>query len=98
MSHFFVLDKNQHKIRCERCFVGADKLQKCTQCGFVMYCSKTCQKDDWRTHKLVCKPLSTRDPDVLENDDFMFFKLVANHMVNIIAITERFFKFVYLWC
>jgi len=27
---------------------------KCSQCHCSRYCSKVCQKDDWRTHKLLC--------------------------------------------
>ena len=39
---------------------GADargtKLQCCAACRVVNYCSKACQKADWRRHKAECKP------------------------------------------
>ncbi len=39
---------------------GADarsaKLQNCAACRVVNYCSKACQKADWRRHKAECKP------------------------------------------
>ena len=28
----------------------------CSRCFRVCYCSKKCQKDDWKYHKLLCKP------------------------------------------
>ena len=38
-----------HCISCDN--IG--KL-KCSQCGFIRYCSKACQKKDWKTHKEFC--------------------------------------------
>ena len=39
---------------------GADarstKLQCCAACRVVNYCSKECQKTDWKRHKAECKP------------------------------------------
>ena len=32
---------------------------KCAGCGDVNYCSSTCQKKDWRSHKLTCSRAST---------------------------------------
>jgi len=28
---------------------------KCVQCHSSWYCSKACQKEDWKAHKRVCK-------------------------------------------
>lgn len=30
-------------------------LDKCGRCYKVLYCSRSCQKKDWATHKLTCK-------------------------------------------
>ncbi|KAJ7048619.1 hypothetical protein C8F01DRAFT_1189544 [Mycena amicta] len=42
-----------------RCFVcrgkGKPKMQACSGCGKVRYCSKECQKTDWKAHKPRCK-------------------------------------------
>ncbi|KAJ7489556.1 hypothetical protein FB451DRAFT_1553345 [Mycena latifolia] len=42
-----------------RCFVcrgkGKPKMMKCTACGRVRYCSKDCQRKDWKAHKPQCK-------------------------------------------
>lgn len=34
-----------HKVGCDTC---------CSQCKNVFYCSKDCQTNDWKIHKLVC--------------------------------------------
>ena len=43
-----------------KCFVcrgkGKPKLKMCMVCKKVRYCSKACQKSDWKTHKPKCKP------------------------------------------
>jgi hypothetical protein len=39
-------------------FCGKEGKKKCTQCGCAIYCSRECQKKDWRTsHKPVCTQL-----------------------------------------
>jgi len=47
--------------KCFYCSVDADvkSLKKCGACGWVMYCSKECQKLSWKTtHKFTCSPIS----------------------------------------
>lgn len=29
-------------------------LLRCTRCRFAMYCSRECQKADWKAHKILC--------------------------------------------
>ncbi|KAI1792264.1 hypothetical protein LXA43DRAFT_1133680 [Ganoderma leucocontextum] len=44
--------------RCSRCRKresSALKLLRCGRCRTALYCSKACQKGDWKTHKLQCK-------------------------------------------
>jgi hypothetical protein len=38
---------------CEKCAEFATK--KCAACSMVFYCSSTCQKLDWKFHKVLCK-------------------------------------------
>ncbi len=40
--------------RCQECGQAQDaehRLQRCAGCFIILYCSKTCQKKDWKTHK-----------------------------------------------
>ena len=39
---------------CSACFVKKVKLNKCSCCKTVAYCSTSCQKVHWPKHKLVC--------------------------------------------
>eukprot|EP00961_Rhodomonas_salina_P233637 3157591-Rhodomonas_salina.6 len=38
--------------RCNKC--GEAASQKCSQCRTVLYCSKLCQTQDWKSHKRDC--------------------------------------------
>ncbi|PPQ94681.1 hypothetical protein CVT25_009536 [Psilocybe cyanescens] len=40
---------------CEVC--GKKNTSRCVQCMSVVYCSKECQRSDWKTHKLACKSI-----------------------------------------
>ena len=41
------------KNECEKCVQPAPRM--CSACGLVYYCSLTCQKMDWKFHKVLCK-------------------------------------------
>ena len=41
---------------CNYCKKRSDELRKCTRCRKTNYCSKECQTNDWKEHKIVCKP------------------------------------------
>lgn len=40
-------------MQCNRCRKPA--AQKCGRCRLTFYCSKECQRADWKQHKLVCE-------------------------------------------
>ena len=40
-------------VKCRRCRKQT-KLMKCGKCGNVWYCGATCQKEDWKRHKVFC--------------------------------------------
>ena len=41
---------------CSVCSKEASK--KCSNCKLQFYCSKQCQKEDWKNHKAICKEVS----------------------------------------
>lgn len=42
--------------KCARCDKEAEKLQRCSICYSVSYCSQECQKADLKVHKKFCRP------------------------------------------
>ncbi|KNC51484.1 uncharacterized protein AMSG_07680 [Thecamonas trahens ATCC 50062] len=43
---------------CKVCGKGESR-SRCSRCKAVVYCSRSCQKIDWKAHKQVCVPIST---------------------------------------
>lgn len=43
---------------CQKCGKSDQGYQRCSKCKEVYYCSRECQKDDWKTHKKICGSLS----------------------------------------
>ena len=39
---------------CSYCAIPIEKILKCSKCLDTVYCSKECQKDDWKNHKNLC--------------------------------------------
>jgi hypothetical protein len=46
---------------CERGTAEGLKLSFCKSCRSVSYCSRVCQKTDWKSHKVICKELNVGD-------------------------------------
>ncbi|KAF9345720.1 hypothetical protein BGX26_002811, partial [Mortierella sp. AD094] len=40
--------------RCSKLPTDANPLKRCSKCRVVTYCSRECQKEDWKTHKKLC--------------------------------------------
>ena len=45
---------------CEKKKSAELKLQKCSRCTSVRYCSVACQKQDWKAHKPRCQEIAAR--------------------------------------
>jgi hypothetical protein len=43
------------KLKCEAC--SKDGVKKCGACGEVYYCSRDCQRNDWKKHKGPCQKI-----------------------------------------
>lgn len=47
--------KKKPRRRCANCGEKASVMKKCADCGTVKYCSRECQKQHWKVHKVNCK-------------------------------------------
>ncbi|GAB4815677.1 hypothetical protein N2152v2_002723 [Parachlorella kessleri] len=47
------------RFHCEQAWAqeASLALSKCTGCGEARYCSKQCQRQDWRRHKAICQAI-----------------------------------------
>ena len=43
------------RLHCGRKCFSIHALQKCNSCHQVLYCSKDCQRRDWKRYKLACQ-------------------------------------------
>ncbi|KAG5312167.1 SMYD3 methyltransferase, partial [Acromyrmex insinuator] len=50
--------------RCDHC-LRSGKLLKCSNCQYVYYCDRNCQKESWPIHKAECTCLKKVSPKVL---------------------------------
>ncbi|KAK2659624.1 hypothetical protein Ddye_006157 [Dipteronia dyeriana] len=65
ISHepYVCVPNNSHsESRCDGCFTS-NNIKKCSGCQVVWYCGSTCQKLDWKLHRLECHALSRLDKD-----------------------------------
>lgn len=44
---------------CEALDYKDEGLHACARCKCIFYCGKTCQRQDWKRHKALCKPVKT---------------------------------------
>eukprot|EP00978_Attheya_sp_CCMP212_P043577 scaffold286780_cov47-Attheya_sp.AAC.2 len=48
----------QPKVQvCNTCKKADCSLMRCTKCMIALYCSKACQREDWKIHKYACRQL-----------------------------------------
>ncbi|GAB2235212.1 hypothetical protein Droror1_Dr00027706 [Drosera rotundifolia] len=52
--------------RCEFCFASSN-LKRCSSCHGVWYCRSTCQKSDWKLHRVECQALSKLEKERLKS-------------------------------
>lgn len=50
----FVVNEKHRTTRCDDC-LKSGKLQKCSNCQYVYYCDRGCQKESWPIHKAECQ-------------------------------------------
>ncbi|KAI0057525.1 hypothetical protein BV25DRAFT_1920110 [Artomyces pyxidatus] len=50
---------------CILCLPPGTVLRRCSQCKYMRYCSKACQKADWKAHRDICKAFVEDMPGVM---------------------------------
>ncbi|CAH9078959.1 unnamed protein product [Cuscuta epithymum] len=58
--------KTEPLPKCEWCFASAN-VKKCSSCQIVYYCGATCQKSDWKLHRLECQALLKVERDKIKS-------------------------------
>jgi hypothetical protein len=69
---------------CLSCGKETKKLLKCSKCKIVKYCSRECQKIDWKKHKKKCVNVNSSISSLfskLPNDDNTIVKQSNSHLV-----------------
>ncbi|XP_010538974.1 PREDICTED: histone-lysine N-methyltransferase ASHR1 [Tarenaya hassleriana] len=60
--YVFVPSNGSKESRCDGCLTTIN-LKKCSGCQVVWYCGSSCQKSEWKLHRLECQALSRLDKD-----------------------------------
>lgn len=76
--------------QCKKCnkmeqtleFQGS--LQKCSRCRAAWYCSKECQRADWKDHKPFCKPVSKKESKIHRFSEQSVLDFIQNNYVSIL--------------
>ncbi|XP_065209555.1 uncharacterized protein Smyd3 [Planococcus citri] len=71
----FVLKSSLLKQRCNHCFASSE-VKKCSQCHYVSYCGKNCQRSAWALHKLECSKLAKTLPNILPDSAHLLIRLI----------------------
>ncbi|KAL8216258.1 hypothetical protein R6Q57_023095 [Mikania cordata] len=61
-----VPNNSSMKSRCDWCFTSSN-IKRCSSCHVVWYCGSTCQKFDWKLHRLECQLLAQLDKNRLRS-------------------------------
>eukprot|EP00057_Strongylocentrotus_purpuratus_P035523 XP_799878.3 PREDICTED: histone-lysine N-methyltransferase SMYD3 [Strongylocentrotus purpuratus] len=65
LPYAYVLCNKKRGLFCDFCLKQCSTLLRCSSCKYVRYCSRPCQKGDWkRCHKQDCKTLKRIHPRV----------------------------------
>ncbi|XP_027329451.1 histone-lysine N-methyltransferase ASHR1 isoform X2 [Abrus precatorius] len=59
---YVCVPNNSDQKRCDGCFATTN-LSRCSSCKLVSYCGTSCQKSEWKLHRLECEALSRLDKD-----------------------------------
>lgn len=57
---------------------------KCGNCKCVSYCSRKCQKADWKSHKLVCNQLSNKFTTKSDRKNLLYHNILMKNFLTLI--------------
>lgn len=60
-----ILMNNFLLISCKKCETKGKEMFLCSRCLYTSYCSKDCQRDDWKSHKMSCKTTKKQAEDLV---------------------------------
>lgn len=55
------VDESQQCANCAKAGTTENGLKRCAKCKTTLYCSRDCQKSDWKTHKKICASNAARN-------------------------------------
>lgn len=61
----YILAEEAKGQRCDHCFKKCDGLKRCSQCSYLYFCDRNCQKEAWEIHKIECKLMKEASPLLL---------------------------------
>jgi hypothetical protein len=76
---------------CVSCQKPATK--RCTLCKVSYYCSKECQKSNWKFHKTVCEQLKGQDDDSIPKKFITENQTLYDRVLELVRVTENTDKF-----
>ncbi|XP_017770088.1 PREDICTED: histone-lysine N-methyltransferase SMYD3 isoform X2 [Nicrophorus vespilloides] len=71
----YILSSKVHSQYCDNCFKKG-KLLKCSNCQYVYYCGRDCQREAWSVHKPECSNIKRTLPRVLPDAARLLARLI----------------------
>ncbi|VVC44586.1 Zinc finger, MYND-type [Cinara cedri] len=70
-----VLKSTFKNEKCDYCYSDSS-LSRCSGCGYVLYCNRTCQKLSWAEHKLECAKMKKILPKTIPDAARIMSKII----------------------
>lgn len=59
-------------------FIRSNSLSKCSNCRYVYYCDRQCQRDAWPLHKYECRCLQNVAPRIVPDCARLLARLIIH--------------------
>jgi hypothetical protein len=84
-------------INNNKCICGTMGSLKCSKCDEQYYCSAQCQRDNWKTHKGVCRTPYDKHYDFIKNFDNENFRATDGYFY-VICLPDTAYKNLFADC